>query len=125
MSKLQVALDIIRTIVVTFILFIIVGMLLFMYIERDLIGNIIINVTDNIQSVGQAAVSINLVSSKVNVWIDKGDVLNVMSTVMNDAKLLLERNKEFNITEVTEKLNIIVVTLQNISEILLLDPLGL
>jgi hypothetical protein len=122
MSKLIAALDIIRTIVTTLILFIMIGVIVFIYIERDAIGKIITNVTDNINSVGQAAISINTLTTKVNVWIDKGDILATTESAINNAKMLLERNKDVNITTIIDNLNTIIAILQNISEILLLSP---
>jgi len=117
MSKLQIALDITRTIVITLILFIIIGVLVFIYVNKDVIGIIITNITDTINIIKQAFSNINSISYTVNAWIKNGNVLTTTDVILNNANIIFEKNKNVDISAIVDKLNTIVTLLQNISGI--------
>lgn len=117
MSKLQITLDITRTIVITLILFIIIGVLVFIYVNKDVIGIIITNITDTINIIKQAFSNINSISYTVNAWIKNGNVLTTTDVILNNANIIFEKNKNVDISAIVDKLNTIVTLLQNISGI--------
>ena len=89
MNKLRIFLDTIRTIVVTLILFLLLGVLLYIIIQKD---TIILYFTDIGGNITNTASNLNLVIIKVNDWIQQDNILNKMTIIIHPFPYSFELN---------------------------------
>lgn len=115
MDKCRLFLDIIRTVCIVLILFIIIGVLVFIYIEKDPIIGAVTSVVNNINEVGKASITLNKVMSNVGDWMDTNNILSLTATTIKDMQTLMEKNKDFDARLIINNLEILVALVTNIS----------
>ena len=119
MNKCRLFLDIIRTICLVLILFIIIGVLVFIYVEKDEIGKVVVSIVNNINQVGIASSSLNKIVSNVTIWIDTNNILGLILLTIKDTQNIVQKNKDFDMNTIVNNLNQLVIIVTNISNVIL------
>ncbi|MCJ7637692.1 MAG: hypothetical protein MUO21_09415 [Nitrososphaeraceae archaeon] len=120
MGKLRVALEIIRTVCIIFILFIIIGLIVFIYVNKDTISEFVTGITNNMNNVGKMATSINNLATSVSVWvevIDSNNLLNTIISTANGTKIIIEKNKDIDLNQIMSSLKQIILLMNNITDV--------
>jgi len=115
MNKCRLFLDIIRTVCLVLILFIIIGVLVFIYIEKDPIIGAVNSIINNINEVGKASATLNKVVSNISDWIDTNNILGLTASTIKNMQTLMEKNKDFDANAIIDKLNEPVALVTNIT----------
>lgn len=120
MGKLRVALEIIRTLCIVFILFIIIGLIVFIYVNKNTISEFVTGITNNMNTVGKMSTSINNLASSVSLWVEmvnSNDLLKTIISTANGTKIIIDKNKDIDLNKIMISLNQLVLLLNNITDV--------
>jgi len=95
-DKVKLAFDIIRTIFVILIFAIILGVIIFVYVNQDALVSIGLAITDNMNTVGNMATTADNFISKIDNEIIKNNLLNRTSIIVKNLEGITEQFKNFN-----------------------------